>query len=248
MESNQMSPVGPTRVSAPDLSVVLPVYNEERALAEHLLPLYQALRRELEGRPFELLVADNGSVDGTRAETEKAARVVPGIHYIFDSRKGRGVALKQGFGRAKGKYLCVLSIDRAWGEDFISRALPLLDQGYDVVYGPKSHPQSKVKRPFKRTAASWVIRGGLALLFRVWPGDTQCIKAFRAEAAPFLDQLGPYNYFAETEFYLRARALNLRTVGIPVNVRDLRKESKTRFSSFIEFFSEALDFRQQRHA
>src|SRR4051812_46076189 len=90
-----------------ELSVVIPALNEERTIAHCV----EKARRAIDalGAPGEVLVADNGSSDGTRAAAEKAgARVVP-----VDG-KGYGRALRGGFSAARGKYLIMADADDSY--------------------------------------------------------------------------------------------------------------------------------------
>lgn len=224
------------------ISVVLPVYNEFEAIAQNALPLYDSLVSLAPDISFEILLVDNASTDGTPEQVSALLQGQPHIRYLRTETKGRGAAMRLGFAEAKGAYIAVLSIDRAWGEDFIPRAKGFLDLGQDVVFGPKSHPLSQLQRPLARTLGSQIIRAILAVLFQMRPIDTQCIKMFRRDRVPFLSDLGDYNYFAETEFYLRTRSLQLRHLAIPVTVSDFRRDSKVRLRSFLEFLGEAMHF------
>ncbi|MBU5613383.1 glycosyltransferase family 2 protein [Geomonas azotofigens] len=226
------------------LSVVLPVYNEEKAVREHLGQIHQKLGQMLGRRPFEIVVADNGSTDGTREAVAAVAARYDNIVYDHTPCRGRGGALARGFRVARGEYIAVLSIDRAWNEEFLIHAMEHLEGGTDIVYGPKSHPDSMVRRPLTRKVGSIVTRLIMAALFRRGLPETQCIKVFRASAIPFLKELGSYNYFAEADFALRAYLQKASCAYLPVEVRDFRKSSKVKISSLLEFVVEARHFRK----
>lgn len=224
-------------------SIVLPVYNERRAIETNAQQISDRLATLLEGKSFEIIIVDNGSTDETEL-VAAAITSIPGVVYVRIPERGRGGALKKGFSVARGRYIGVLSIDRAWDEEFLPWAIEEAEKGFDIVYGPKSHPQSRVKRPLVRGVGSLVIRLIMLVLFGRLFQDTQCIKLFRAAAVPYIGELRTYNYFAETEFFLRGLQLGIPSIGIPVTVRDFRRESKVRFSSLIEFLREARDFRK----
>ena len=224
-------------------TIIVPVHNERKNIVRNLRSLTDAVRAQLGGAAFELLLIDNGSTDGTETLAAQVAEET-GARLLCVATKGRGVALRHGFSEAKGECVGVLSIDRAWSEEFLGEALALLDAGADVVYGPKSHPGSRVNRPRVRGMASIVTRWVLFLFFGLRPQDTQCIKCFRIAKIPFLAELHNYNYFAETEFFLRASRCDLTTRSIPVAVKDPGLGSKVRIGSFFEFLKEAWHFKK----
>lgn len=224
-------------------SIILPVYNERETIRRNVPEICARLEVLLRSRAFELIIVDNGSTDGSELLAEELS-VLPQVVYVRIPERGRGGALKEGFTMARGTYVGVLSIDRAWDEEFLPLAIERLEGGVDIVYGPKTHPQSRVKRPLVRGAGSMAIRLLMLALFGRFFHDTQCIKVFRAAAVPYIGELRTYNYFAETEFFLRALKLGIPSVGIPVTVKDFRRDSKVRLGSFIEFMREARDFRR----
>ena len=225
-------------------SIILPVYNEERAVREHLGQIHLKLRQMLGQKPFEIIMADNGSPDNTRSAVAALAATHKNIVYDYTPCRGRGGALARGFHLARGEYVAVLSIDRAWNEEFLIHAMGYLERGTDIVYGPKSHPNSMVHRPFTRKVGSLVTRLIMTALLRKSLPETQCIKVFRAKSIPFLKDLGNYNYFAEADFALRAYLHKKSCAYLPVEVRDFRKSSKVKLSSLFEFVGEARHFRK----
>lgn len=223
-------------------SIILPVYNEKDTIRRNILQIRDAISLLIDGKSFEIIIVDNGSTDGTESLVHEISSI-PQVVYVRIPERGRGGALKKGFSIARGAYVGVLSIDRAWSEEFLLRALEQLNNGADIVYGPKTHPDSSVSRPIVRRIGSLVIRMLLLVLFGRFLPDTQCIKLFRASSVPFVEKLRNYNYFAETEFFLRGIMHGIPSVNIPVTVRDFRRDSKVRISSFIEYLREGLDFR-----
>lgn len=225
-------------------TIVLPVYKEEQTVKCNLRGIWNTLLELTGGGEIELIVADNGG-DGTTGHIVRTLfGDTPAIKYEYVPQKGRGPALNRAFAVARGRFVAVMSIDRAWDERFVAKALALLEAGQcDVVYGPKSHKDSSVKRPWYRLMGSLCVRAVLLVLFCGLFPDTQCVKVFRRRAVPFLGQMGSYNYFAETEFYLRAMAEGIRCCQIPVSVRDSRPDSKVGWRSFGEFIREAWHFR-----
>lgn len=172
------------------LSVVVPVFNQEAAIAENVETIRRAVGAGL-GAPFELIVVSDGSIDGTEEEAlaarDERTRV---IHY--DRNLGKGYAVKVGVLEARAKWVAYvdsdLDLDPALLVRFLRRAEAV---SLDITVGSKRHPLSEVHYPRSRRIASWMFQQVIRLLFRFSVRDTQVgMKLFRREVAeqvfPFL--------------------------------------------------------------
>src|SRR5262249_12301309 len=117
---------GPGRarvMAAPRLTVVIPVYNEERILPSALADLTAGL----DGRrlDYEVLLAENGSTDGTQALLERLTRENPRLRWFHCSTPNYGAALKQGMLEARGELVFCDEIDLC-DPRFYDRAIELL--------------------------------------------------------------------------------------------------------------------------
>ena len=88
--------------AAPELSVVIPVYNEERILAEAVRDLHARLL--VIGRSFEIIIAENGSRDRTVELARALSAELPGVSTFSASLPDYGEALREGIERARGRY------------------------------------------------------------------------------------------------------------------------------------------------
>jgi hypothetical protein len=157
------------------ISVVLPAYNE----AFRLEKCVRELRRILKGKNYEIIIAEDGSTDGTDKIAEKIAKNGKNIHHLHhDEKLGRGLALKNAFSICKGNILLYIDVDMSTDIDYLD---DLIDLGkkYDVVTGSRYLSQSVISRPMIRRIFSEVYN----LLVRVLIGcqiyDSQCgFKAF----------------------------------------------------------------------
>ncbi len=115
------------------ISVVIPVYNRERYLAETIESvLSQAYR------PIEIIVVDDGSTDGT-ADVAKGFSEV--VRYFFQSNRGCGAALNAGVEKAEGAYLSFLGSDDLWTGEKLTLQMTVLNSHpeTDMVFGNVSH-------------------------------------------------------------------------------------------------------------
>jgi undecaprenyl-phosphate 4-deoxy-4-formamido-L-arabinose transferase len=117
----------------PDLSLVIPVYNEEEVLAALFARLYPAL--DALGRSYEIIFVDDGSRDRSvallREQFERRPEVTRVV--LFTANFGQHRAILAGFAHARGQYLITLDADLQNPPEEISRVLAELDAGHDYV-------------------------------------------------------------------------------------------------------------------
>lgn len=165
---------------------------------------------------------------------------------IKSSSKNRGSGLNLAFRKLnkKTKYFAICSVDNAWSFNFYLRAYKKLEKNdFDVIYGPKSHKNSKVKTNLKRKIISFLSKIYLLFLFgNKINQDTQCIKLFKANIK-FLKKLSNYNYFSETEFYLISKMYKTKFLNMSVKVNNDIKNSKVNILKVISYIFESLHFK-----
>ncbi|MBP1464210.1 glycosyltransferase family 2 protein [Candidatus Chloroploca sp. M-50] len=111
-------------MSSPTISVIIPVYNGERFLAE---AIQSVLDQTLP--PDEIIVVDDGSTDGSAALVHRLASTsrLP-IHYIYQENQGPAAARNHGVQLALGAYIAFLDADDIWDRDKLSVQLRLLTE------------------------------------------------------------------------------------------------------------------------
>ena len=163
--------------TTPDISVVIPAYNE----AENLAPLLTELELALSavGRSYELVLVDDGSDDGTGALLLEAARRDPRVRPVrLAARSGQSAALAAGFAHLRGRIVVTLDADLQNDPADLPRLLAALEHA-DVVSGIRANRQD----PAVRRISSRIANG-----FRRWVlgdrvTDIGCsFKAYRREA------------------------------------------------------------------
>src|SRR5437660_5724861 len=178
--------------SAPEVSVFLPVFNEE----PNLRPLHEKLDRALRqlGRTAEIIYVDDGSSDGSLSVLREIAAKDQRVRVIALRRNyGQTPAMAAGIHAARGKVLIPMDADLQNDPADIGRLLDKLDEGYDVVSGWRKNRQDKlITRKIPSMIAnrmiSWI--GGVPL------HDYGCsLKAYRRESLADVQLYGEMHRF-----------------------------------------------------
>ena len=178
-EEETLNPSAPSSGEKPELSVFLPVYNEE----PNLRPLHAKLDEALKalGRTAEIIYVDDGSTDGSLKVLRELARLDSRVRVVALRRNyGQTAAMAAGIDAACGEVLIPMDADMQNDPADIARLLEKLDEGYDVVSGWRKNRQDKlITRKIPSMLAnrliSWI--GGVPL------HDYGCsLKAYRRES------------------------------------------------------------------
>ncbi|MBK8217049.1 MAG: glycosyltransferase [Myxococcales bacterium] len=209
----------------PRISIVIPVYNEERILRQAVSELRERLAPF--GWTYEIILAENGSKDGTVRIGEELATELPGeVKIISMGEPNYGRALKEGILLSRGEFVVCEEIDLC-DTDFHRRAVEILETGEaDLVIGSKLASGAEDERPVFRHVASIAYSSMLRILLGFRGTDTHGLKAFRRSA--LLDVVSAClvekDVFA-SEFVIRADRGGVRTREIPVKVKEKRPPS-----------------------
>lgn len=222
-----------------EIAFLFPLHNEEHRVTE-VIKFYTYSKKRFKNFKFVFLL--NKCSD--RSE-EKIYNNFNKKNFILikSNNKNRGAGLNLAFKRIKCNFFAICSVDNAWGFDFYSRAYKILKKKtIKIVYGPKNHQKSKIRRSVLRAFISTLSRYFLKMLFKNdLQFDSQCIKMFSSDLK-FLKNLKNFNYFAETEFAIFANRLGIKKKLIHVSVNKT-KGSKINFTNLILFCLEAISFK-----
>ncbi len=215
-------------MSEPFLSVVVPAFNEEGRIG----PALREVVEYLESRPYswEVVVADDGSVDGTARLAAEAGAGRPNLRVLSLPHRGKGWAVKNGMLAAGGEYRLLCDADLPVPVEQMERLLPPGSGGADVAVGSRAAPgASRLGEPPSRRLMGRVYNALVRLLALPGAGDTQCgFKCFRGEVVPALFERQTLDGFAfDVEVLYLARRLGLSVREIPVDWR-YRERSKVR--------------------
>ncbi|HLZ21096.1 MAG TPA: dolichyl-phosphate beta-glucosyltransferase [Ktedonobacterales bacterium] len=205
-------------MSAPEISIVIPAFNEARRLPESIarLKAYQATRPRI----GEVIVVDDGSTDGTSSVVEGLAREWPMLRLVRAAHRGKGGAVRVGVLEAAGTYIALADADFSMPvEQFDRFSAPALG-AYDIAIGSREAPGA---RRFDEPGYRHLMGRGFNALVRVvlLPGiqDTQCgFKCMRRDVAIDLCQHQTIDGWGfDVELLYIARLRGYRVVEVPVS-------------------------------
>lgn len=218
-----MSP-GPREAGGPELSVVIPVYNEEAILRASALELVRGL--DAEGWDWELWLAENGSRDRTREIAAELAASDPRVKWFSCPEPNYGAALRMAIERATGRFVVCEEIDLC-DLEFHRRALALLRAGAaELVVGSKAMPGAHDRRPLGRRVATRAYNGLLRVTLGYRGTDTHGLKAFRRAALlPVVARCVVGHDVFASELVIRAQREGVPITEIPVELAEKRAPS-----------------------
>ena len=212
-----MPALSPARETV-DVEIVVPVYNERRSLEGSIRRLHGFVAHELP-LSWRIVIADNGSEDGTVAVARRLSYELPGVDVLRLRSKGRGRALRAGWSGSCARVLCYMDVDLSTDLSALLPLLaPLLAGDSDLAIGTRLHRDARVTRSVKRELISRCYNRLLRLALRADFSDAQCgFKAVRADAAAqLLPLVADQAWFFDTELLVAAQRRGLRIHEVPV--------------------------------
>src|ERR1700741_321965 len=203
----------------PVLDVVVPVYNEQAALADSVHRLHRYLRDNL---PFQarITIADNASVDDTPRIAAELAAELTDVRVVRLEQKGRGRALHAGWSTSDAPVLAYMDVDLSTDLAALQPLVASLISGHsDLAIGTRLARSARVVRGPKREIISrcynLILKSTLAAKF----SDAQCgFKAIRADVAhTLLPHVIDTGWFFDTELLVLAERSGLRIHEVPVD-------------------------------
>ena len=173
-------------VERPDVSIIVPAYEEAESLPE----LADELRAACEetGLSFRVWIVDDGSRDDTWRVVQRLHEKDPRVAGLrFRRNYGKSAALSIGFNRAQGRYVATIDADLQDDPSEIPRLIDTLEQGYDLVSGWKKDRKDPLSKTIPSRFFNWVTRhfSGLPL------HDFNCgLKVYRREVVKNINVYG----------------------------------------------------------
>jgi dolichyl-phosphate beta-glucosyltransferase len=214
----------------PELSIIIPAYNEEGRLARTLARIreYFAARQTLPSvappiamEQLEILIVDDGSRDGTARIAEEWAQEMAGVRLVSNrENRGKGYSVRHGMVEARGRIALFTDADLSSPIEEIEKLLAALAAGNDIAIGSRALDRSliSVHQSRHRELAGMVFNGLVRVVTGLPFSDTQCgFKIFRREPARIIfEQQRIEGFGFDPEILFLAKRHGLRTAEVPV--------------------------------
>ena len=218
-------------MTVPDLSIIIPAYNEEALIVNTL----ESLRSYMMVRPeqYEIIVVDDGSQDKTVACVQEWQKKSETNLQLLSNQenRGKGFSIRHGVMESRGRYVIFIDADLPYELDAIDGFLNALRNGVDLAVGSRVLPGSEVRGvPVFRYIAGQIFSLMVqAVLFSGLP-DTQCgFKSFKSEAAREIFRRTSIDGFGfDVEMLFVARKLKFKIQPIAVHMIEHRQRSRVR--------------------
>lgn len=230
--------------------IVIPVYNEEKILAQNISKLTNFCWQNLK-IDWQIVIVDNQSTDQTAVIGQNLAKQSRQISYLYLNQKGKGVAIAAGWQKYQADIYCFMDADLATDLSALPLLISEVAAGNAVVVGSRFHQQSQVSRTKLRKIISWFYHWLLKILLNSKINDAACgFKAInQAVKEKVLPLVKNQQWVFDSELILRAEKLGFKIKEVPVVWKDQRpKGSASRvniFSVSWTYFKALLALRQR---
>lgn len=200
------------------VNVTIPVFNEEARLPQSLPRLHRFLSEHCRFK-FEVVIADNGSTDGTLDTARALSQAYEGVRVVQLDEKGRGRAVKEVWMESNAEILSYMDVDLSTDLNAFPPLIEsLISNGFEVATGSRLLKSSLTTRSLKRETISRCYNRLIKLMFQTRFSDAQCgFKAIMKKAAiellPLVEDNG---WFMDTELLILAEKLGYRIFDLPV--------------------------------
>lgn len=215
-----------------EISIVVPLYNEEESLSE----LVDQIKKSLPNRSFELIFIDDGSSDNSWNVIEQLVEVNSEVKGIsLGINQGKSYALQAGFNEVKGQYIVTMDADLQDDPAEIEQMICSLESGYDLVSGWKKKRFDPISKTIPSKFFNWVTRRAAGIHLH----DFNCgLKAYRAEVVAHIQLYGELHRYIP----LLAKRAGFGSITEQIVQHRARKYGRTKFglSRFINGFLDLI--------
>ncbi|HLD05366.1 MAG TPA: glycosyltransferase family 2 protein [Candidatus Nanoarchaeia archaeon] len=211
-----------------ELSIIIPVFNEERAIQKTVHEIQNALKRVKS--PSEIILVNDGSTDTTPAILKK----ISGVRVLMHGKnKGYGAALKTGICHASGKWILIVDADGTYPIDAIPTLLKDTAK-FDMVVG--SRTGENVHIPFFRRPAKWFLNRLVTYLTGTQIPDLNSgLRVFKKEIADRFFHLFPEGFSFTTTITVACLTNGYSVKFVPINYYKRKGKSTMRPHQFFAF-------------
>lgn len=215
-------------MAQPLVSVVVPVYNGSYFLESCVTQIRDYFAGQ--GIAHEIIIAEDGSTDGSKALCRELKRRFPEIELRMESdRLGRGESLRRAILASHGDVVLYTDVDMAADIGHMADLVRQVHDGSDIVSGSRYLPGSHAERMLTRLVASRVYNRLVRLMLHSQLTDHQCgLKAFKREAIlELLPEVKAAHWFWDTEILIRAQVDGMRVREVPVQWSESEADKST---------------------
>jgi glycosyltransferase involved in cell wall biosynthesis len=213
------APQPPTGRRAPEVEIVVPVFNEQDVLETSIRRLHDHVTWSL---PFSwrIVIADNASTDATAAIADRLARELAHVSVLHVPTRGRGGALRTAWTRSTATVVAYMDVDLSTDLAALLPLLaPLVSGHSELAIGSRLAHGARVRRGLRRELISRAYNHLLRLALRARFSDAQCgFKAARRDALrALLPTVRDDGWFFDTELLIAAQRAGRRIHEVPVD-------------------------------
>ncbi len=205
-----------------DLSIILPLYNEEESLPEMISWIDRTL--DSEGLDYEIIMIDDGSTDSSWSIVNKLKKEYSRIKAIrFGRNCGKSAALHVGFGKAKGQVVITMDSDLQDSPEEIPGLIKMINEdGYHLVSGWKKKRHDPITKTIPTKLYNWATR----TLSGIHLNDMNCgLKAYRKDVIKSVEVYGEMHRYIP----VLAKAQGFSKIGEKVIIHQARKYGQSKF-------------------
>ncbi len=201
----------------PEYSIVIPAYNAAKTIALCVSLVKKELNKL--NKKFEIIIAEDGSTDGTTEIAETLAKKSESIIHLHNDKKlGRGKALSNSIKKSKGKYIIYIDVDLDISPLYLKDFIENFNKGEKIVVASKRHPLARANSPLIRKTLSKMYNNLVRLILnsKVY-GHQGGMKGFKKD---IIMKILPYvkdnKWFWDTEILVIAQWLGYKAKEIPI--------------------------------
>ena len=245
------------------LSVLIPAHNEESDVVGTITAIAERLTAA--AVPFEVIVVDDHSSDGTAAAVARVAAEIPGVRCVPNllRPKGFGNAIATGLEEFRGSAVCIVMADASDDPDDVVAYWRAIEAGYDCAFGTRFARAARVvEYPLFKLVLNRAVNAFIALLFGMRYTDvTNAFKCYRREVIAGVQPILSHHFNITVELPLKAIVRGFSWTVVPTNWYNRRrgvskfkiKEMGSRYLfivlyALIEKWLSRGDYRRERRA
>jgi len=231
------------------IEITIPVFNEESSIDGKIRELSSYINETLQQLgEFKIIIADNGSTDGTKLKAEALKREMNGIEYLRLEKNGVGLALKSSWLQSNAEIIGYMDLDLATDLKYIRPALSeLISLNADVVTGSRLKPGARViGRSSVRSFTSKCFNKLLRIVFDTSFSDGMCgFKFLRRSKLESIISNGANSdgWFFATELLIISEVLRYKVYDLPVTWADDQKSKVNILKLSIEYIIKIIIFK-----